>query len=253
MTIPQPQTQNSRHQHFTALKMMKYKFYAEPVLVILLAHCTLHTAGLWLYSVYDGLRQGGHCHSKSMRWDCNNNIIIIFIFRIPAGNMFDHRYYRLRKRDWKLLTWAIERVRALRVIVCILGYPRFYDNLTKEWPKMATAVYLSTDNSITKVVSSLKKAYPSEGVSTLNVAGKVESLTPPCSMLQIDKVREAKSADFWPFSRPARSQKPAHPPRSAYLSVPIQWLWPCDPFVAVALSRLKVKSYKAFPRCSLSP
>ena len=29
--------------------------------------CTLHTAGLWLYSVYDGLRQGGHCHSKSMR------------------------------------------------------------------------------------------------------------------------------------------------------------------------------------------
>ena len=114
---------------------------------------------------------------------------------------------------------------------------------------MATAVYLSTDNSITKVVSSLKKAYPSEGVSTLNVAGKVESLTPPCSMLQIDKVREAKSADFWPFSRPARSQKPAHPPRSAYLSVPIQWLWPCDPFVAVALSRLKVKSYKAFPHC----
>ncbi len=114
---------------------------------------------------------------------------------------------------------------------------------------MATAVHLSTDNSKTKVVSSLKKAYPSEEVSTLNVAGKVEFLTPPCSTLQIDKVGEAKSADFWPFSRPARSQKPAHPSRSAYLSVPIQWLLPCDPFVAVALSRLEVKSYKAFFHC----
>ncbi len=115
-------------------------------------------------------------------------------------------------------------------MVCILGYPRFYDNLTTKWPKMATAVHLLTDNSKTKVVSSLKKAYPSEGVSTLNVAGNVEFLTPPCSTLQIDKVGEAKSADFWPFSRPARSQKPAHPSRSAYLSVPIQWLLPCRSF-----------------------
>jgi hypothetical protein len=73
-------------------------------------------------------------------------------------------------------------------MVCILGYPHFYDNLTKKWPKMTTAVHLSADNSKTKVVSSLKKAYPSEGVSTLNVAGKVEFLTPPCSTLQIDKV-----------------------------------------------------------------
>ena len=33
-----------------------------------------------------------------------------------------HRYYRLRKRDWKPLTWAIERARALRVIVCDWGH-----------------------------------------------------------------------------------------------------------------------------------
>jgi hypothetical protein len=37
--------------------------------------------------------------------------------------------------------------------------------------------------------------------------------------------------------------------RSAYPSVPIQWLLPCDPFVAVALSQLEVESYKAFPHC----
>ena len=134
-------------------------------------------------------------------------------------------------------------------MVCILGYPRCYDNLTKKWPKMTTAVHLSTNNSKMKVVASLKKAYPSEGVSTLNMAGKVEFLTPLCSMLQFDKVREAKIADFWPFSRPARSQKIAHPSRSAYPSVPIRWLWPCYPFVAVALSRLEVESYKAFSHC----
>ena len=93
---------------------------------------------------------------------------------------------------------------------------------------MTTAVHLSTNNSKMKVVASLKKAYSSEGVSTLNVAGKVEFLTPLCSMLQFDKVWEAKIA---------------------YPSVPIQWLWPCDPFVAVALSRLEVETYKAFSHC----
>ena len=40
------------------------------------------------------------------------------------SRLIDHRYYRLRKRDrdWKLLTWAIDRVRALVlrvVMVCI--------------------------------------------------------------------------------------------------------------------------------------
>ena len=112
---------------------------------------------------------------------------------------------------------------------------------------MTTTVHLSTNNSKTRVVASLKKAYPSEGVSTLNMAGKVEFLTPLCSMLQFDKVREAKIADFWPFSRPACSQKTALPTISTYPSVPVQWLWPCDPFVAVALSQLEVESYKAFP------
>jgi hypothetical protein len=47
---------------------------------------------------------------------------------------------------------------------------------------------LSTINSKTKVVPSLKEAYSSEGVFTLNVAGEVEFLTPLCSTLQSDKV-----------------------------------------------------------------
>jgi hypothetical protein len=114
---------------------------------------------------------------------------------------------------------------------------------------MATAVHLSTNNSKTKVVSSLNKDYLDERVSTLNVAGEVKFLTPLCSMLQSDKVREAKIADFWPFSRPARSQKTTYPSRSAYLSVPIQWSWPCHPFVAVALSQFKAESHKAFSHC----
>ena len=41
---------------------------------------------------------------------------------------------------------------------------------------MITAVYLSTDISKTEVVSSLKMAYSSEGVPTLNVADKIEFL-----------------------------------------------------------------------------
>jgi hypothetical protein len=112
--------------------------------------------------------------------------------------------------------------------------------------KMATAVHLPTNNSKIKVVSSLKKDCWGEGVSALNVAGEVKFLTPLCSALQSDKVREAKIADFWPFSRPARSQKTTYPSRSAYLSVPIQWSWP---FVAVALSQFKVESHKHFPHC----
>ena len=38
-----------------------------------------------------------------------------------------------------------------------------------------TAVHLLTVNSETKIVSSLKKAYSSEGVSTLDVVGKLNS------------------------------------------------------------------------------
>jgi hypothetical protein len=99
---------------------------------------------------------------------------------------------------------------------------------------MATAVHLSTNNSKTKVISSLKKD-SLDGVSTLNVAGKVKLLMPLCSTLQSDKV--AKIADFWSFSRPARSQKTTYPSRSAYLGVPIQWSWPYHSIVAVALSQ----------------
>ena len=57
-----------------------------------------------------------------------------------------------------------------------------------------TAVHLSTDNSEIKVVSSLKKAYSSEGVPTLNVASKVKFPKPLRSTLQSYKVKEAK----WP-------------------------------------------------------
>ena len=87
---------------------------------------------------------------------------------------------------------------------------------------MAPAVHLSTNSSKTEVVSSLKKAYFSEGVSTLNVADKVEFLKPLCSMLQSHKVQEAEMADFWPFSRSAHSQKTAHPSRTVYFSVLVQ-------------------------------
>jgi hypothetical protein len=82
------------------------------------------------------------------------------------------------------------------------------------------------------------------------VAGKVEFLTPLCSicysLTKSEKQKWSKIPDFWPFSRPARSQKTVHPSRNAYPSVSMQWLWPCDPFVAVALSRLEIKSYKAY-------
>ena len=59
-------------------------------------------------------------------------------------------------------------------MVCILGYTRCYDNLSKKRPKTGTAVHLSTNSSEITVVSNLNKAYSSEGVPTLNVASKVE-------------------------------------------------------------------------------
>ena len=105
----------------------------------------------------------------------------------------------------------------IRVIVCILGQPRCYDNLSQKWPKITTTVHLSIGNSETEVVSSLKKAYSSEGVPTLSVASKVEFPKPLCSILQSYKV-EAKMADF---SQTTHSQKTAHPSRSAYSSVPL--------------------------------
>ena len=82
-----------------------------------------------------------------------------------------------------------------------------------------TTVHLSTDNSKIEVVSSLKKAYSGEGVPTVNVASKIEFLKPLHSTLQSYKVQEAKMTDF---SLIARSQKTAHPSRSAYSSVPVQ-------------------------------
>ena len=112
---------------------------------------------------------------------------------------------------------------------------------------MVTAVYLSTNSSKIEVVSSLKQAYSSEGVPTLNMASKVEFPKSLCSTLQSHKVQEAKMADFWPFSRPAHSQKTAHPSRTVYFSVPVQWLCPCHHFVAVAHTRFEVESHKAFP------
>ena len=65
-----------------------------------------------------------------------------------------------------------------------------YDNSNKKWPKMVTAVYLSTTSSKTTVVSNLKKAYSSEGVPTLNVASKVECPKSLCSMLQSHIVKK---------------------------------------------------------------
>jgi hypothetical protein len=126
-------------------------------------------------------------------------------------------------------------------MVCILGYPCRYDSLTKKWPKMTTAVHLSANNSKTKVVSSLKKAYPSEGVSTLNVAGKIEFLMPLCSTLQFDKVWEAKKLPVLALFTACSLTED-----STSLSVPIQWLWPCDPFVTVALSWLDVERSYCF-------
>ena len=148
---------------------------------------------------------------------------------------------------WQCL---IERVYALCVIVYILGQPRCYDNLSQKWSKMMIVVHLSTDNSETEVVPSLKKAYSSDGVPTLNMASKVEFLKPLRSTLQSYKVQEAKKkADF---SRTAHSQKTAHPSRSAYSSVPIQRLCPCHPFVAVAHTRFEVESHKRFPLFALA-
>ena len=63
-----------------------------------------------------------------------------------------------------------------------------------------TTAHLSTNNrKKTKILSNLKKAYSSEGVPTLNVAGKLEVLKLLCLSLQSHKVQEAKMADFWPF------------------------------------------------------
>ena len=75
--------------------------------------------------------------------------------------------------------------------------------------EMATSVHLSTNSSELIVVSNLNKAY-SSGVPTLNVASKFEFLKSLCSTLQSHKVQKVKMADFWPFSRPAHSQKTAH-------------------------------------------
>ena len=102
-------------------------------------------------------------------------------------------YGRLHKWDWKLLTWTIKRVRTLHVIVCILGLPRCYDSLSQKWPKMTT----DNSDSETKSISSLKMAYSSEGVSTLNMDSEVKFLKPLRSTLQSYKIQEAKMANFF--------------------------------------------------------
>ena len=114
---------------------------------------------------------------------------------------------------------------------------------------MTTAPHLSTNNSKTKVLSNLKLAYSSDGVSTLNMAGKVEALKLLCSSLPSHLVREAKMADYCPFHgllthwRQHNSRKVVIP-----ASVPIQWLCSYLPFVAVALTRFEVQSHKSdFP------
>ena len=57
-----------------------------------------------------------------------------------------------------------------------------------------------TDNSETKRMSSLKMAYSSEGVSTLNVDSEVKFLKPLRSMLQSLKSKKQKWLIFLPFS-----------------------------------------------------
>ena len=77
-------------------------------------------------------------------------------------------------------------------MVCILGWTRCYDDLSKKWSKMATAVHLSTNSSEITLASNLDKAYSSEGVPTLNVASKVEFPKSLWSTVQSHKVQEAK-------------------------------------------------------------
>ena len=64
---------------------------------------------------------------------------------------------------------------------------------------MTTALQLSTNNSKTKVLLNLKKAHSSEGVPTLNMAGKAEAVKLLYLLLQSHKVQEAKWSIFGPF------------------------------------------------------
>ena len=64
------------------------------------------------------------------------------------GSVWNHRYYRLRNRDWKLLTWAIECARALRVIVCnrehlYCSSPLMDLLACMAWPGIQTFLYLN--------------------------------------------------------------------------------------------------------------
>ena len=96
MNTLQPQTQNSRHQRFTVLKMMKYKFYAEPVLVMLLAHCTLQVSGYTLCMTdYDKV----DIATVSLR-DENCNIIILF-FWMQNDNEYSHLQYPTGNMHWE--------------------------------------------------------------------------------------------------------------------------------------------------------
>ena len=137
---------------------------------------------------------------------------------------------------------------ALRIIVCILGLLHCYDNLSIKWSTMMTTPHLSTNNSKTKVLSSLK-AYPSEGVPNLNMAGQVEAPKLLYSSLQSHKVQETKMANFWQFSWPACTLKTAQLAKGGCHGAPIQWLCPCLLFVVVPLTQFKVESHKVFSHC----
>ena len=70
-----------------------------------------------------------------------------------------------------------------------------------------------------EVILSLKKAYSSEGVPTLNMASKIEFLKPLHLILQSYKVQEAEIANL---SQTACSYKTAHPSKTAYSNMVIQ-------------------------------
>ena len=90
--------------------------------------------------------------------------------------------------DWK---WAWSKIFAHTTLTINILHP---------FTRVSSyATDISTNNSKTKVVSSLKKAYSSKGVSILDVDGKVEFLKPFHSTLQSHKSKKQKWLIFGPF------------------------------------------------------
>ena len=111
------------------------------------------------------------------------------------------------------------------------------------WTKNGRKWWLQCIYRLTTVRQSSFKLEEGKGVPVLNVANSGQHY------MQSYKVEEAKMADS---SRTARSQKTAHPSRSAYSSVLIQWFCPCHPFVAVALTQFEVSPTKRFSLFTLA-